>query len=68
MDKEGMKFLDHIPAEIIKNTNETEMRIELINGSYVQVIGTDDIDSIVGTNPVGCIFTESPCKTRKRGI
>lgn len=58
MDKDGMKFLDHIPLEIIKNTNETEMRIELINGAYVQIIGTDDIDSIVGTNPVGCIFTE----------
>lgn len=58
MDKEGFAFLEHIPPEIIKNKNETEMRIELINGSYVQIIGTDDIDSIVGTNPVGGIFTE----------
>lgn len=58
MDKEGFRFLDHIPKAIVRNSNETKMRIELINGSYVQVIGTDKIDSIVGTNPVGCIFTE----------
>lgn len=58
MDKDGFRLIHHIPNEIIKNTNETKMRIELKNGSYVQVIGTDKIDSIVGTNPLGCIFTE----------
>lgn len=58
MDRDGFKFTDHVPREIVKSRNETEMKIELINGSYLQVIGTDKIDSIVGTNPVGCIFTE----------
>lgn len=57
-DREGFKFLDHIPVEIRKRTNDTELKIELINGSIIQIIGTDNIDSIVGTNPVGCVFSE----------
>ena len=58
MDKEGFRMLDHIPREIIKKKNETDLKVELTNGSFMQVIGTDKIDSIVGTNPLGCIFTE----------
>ena len=57
-DKDGFRFLSHFPEEIIKNKNETEMRIELINGSIIQMVGADNIDSIVGTNPVGVVFSE----------
>lgn len=57
IDKDGMKFLDHFPKEIIKNIVDS-MRIELVNGSILQVVGADDIDTIVGTNPVGVIFSE----------
>lgn len=58
MDRSGVKFTSHIPKALRKNTNNTEMKIELINGSVFQVIGTDNMDSIVGTNPVGCVFSE----------
>lgn len=58
MDRDGFKFLDHIPKEIIFKKNETEMKIELTNGSIIQIVGSDNIDSIVGTNPVGCVFSE----------
>lgn len=58
IDKNGFKFLDHFPPQIVKKKNDSELKIELINGSIFQVIGTDKIDSIVGTNPIGCIFTE----------
>jgi phage terminase large subunit len=58
IDKAGMKFTDHIPEEIRKRTNDQEMMIELKNGSIIQIIGTDDIDRIIGTNPVGCVFSE----------
>lgn len=58
IDGDGQKFLNHFPQEAIKNTNNTEMKIELINGSIFQLIGTDKIDSIMGTNPVGCVFSE----------
>jgi len=58
IDGSGMRFLDHIPKELIKKKLDQEMFIELKNGSIIQIIGTDDIDRIVGTNPVGCVFSE----------
>ena len=58
MDRDGFPFLAHIPKEIRDNTLKQEMQITLKNGSIFQVIGTDDIDRIVGSNPVGCIFSE----------
>lgn len=57
-DKDGFAFMSHFPAEIIVKKNETELRVELINGSAVQLVGSDNIDSILGTNPVGCVFSE----------
>lgn len=63
-DKDGFRFLDHIPKELIQgDPNSTEMKIRLKNGtlkngSIIQIIGTDNIDSIVGTNPIGCVFSE----------
>lgn len=60
MDKTGLKFLDYIPSALIKDKNETEMQVELENGSIIQIIGTDRIDNIVGTNPIGCLFSEYP--------
>jgi len=58
MDKEGMPFLHHFPEPLVESTNENEMQVKLRNGSIIQIIGTDKIDSIVGTNPIGCVFTE----------
>ena len=57
-DREGFPFMGHFPREIIKARNETELRLELVNGSAIQLIGTDNIDSVLGTNPIGCVFSE----------
>lgn len=54
----GSRFLDYIPKELIVNTNSTEMKITLTNGSLIQLIGSDNIDSLMGTNPVGIVFSE----------
>lgn len=59
VDKDGFRLLEHIPKALIQgNPNSTEMKIRLRNGSLIQIIGTNNIDSIVGTNPIGCVFTE----------
>lgn len=59
IDKDGFKLLDHIPKRTRDGKpHETEMKITLINGSVIQLVGTDNIDSIVGTNPIGCVFSE----------
>ncbi len=57
-DKAGMRFLDHFPKEIVKNINQSDMIIEFINGSMLQLVGADNIDRIVGTNPIGVVFSE----------
>lgn len=57
-DKEGFPFMGHFPKEVVTKKNETELRLELVNGSAVQLVGSDNIDSVLGTNPVGCVFSE----------
>jgi len=57
-NKDGKRFLDYVPDAIIKGRpNNSEMKIELVNGSVIQIIGTDKIVN-VGINPVGCVFSE----------
>ena len=46
------------PKELRKSTNETEMRIEFVNGSSWQMIGSDRYDTVVGAGPVGIVFSE----------
>ena len=58
MTNDGKRFLDMIPKEAIVSVNNTEMKIRLINQSLLCVIGSDNIDSIVGTNCIGCVYSE----------
>jgi phage terminase large subunit len=57
-DKDGVRFLDHFPEATRKRTVGNEMFIEFKNGSTFQVVGSDNVDSIVGTNPLGVVFSE----------
>ncbi len=54
----GLRVIDHLPREIVKKTNEQQMKITLVNGSTIQVLGTETLD-VVGGNPIGVIFSES---------
>lgn len=54
----GERFLDYIPKELIAGTNSTEQKITLTNGSLIQLVGSDNVDSLMGTNPQGIIFSE----------
>ncbi len=54
----GEKFLDYIPPELIEGSNSQEMKIKLLNGSLIQLVGSDNVDSLMGTNPQGIIFSE----------
>lgn len=74
MDKDGFKFIDHIPRELLGgDPNATQMKIPVKTQnryfdeesqtfrseiSIIQIIGTDNINSIMGTNPIGCVFSE----------
>jgi len=58
MTRDGRKFLEHFPKEMWEAVNNTEMRLTLKNGSIYQVVGTDNVDRLVGANPVGVVFSE----------
>lgn len=55
----GERILDHyVPQELVESKNSQEMKIRFKNGSMIQIVGSDNIDSLVGTNPYGVIFSE----------
>ncbi len=56
---DGTRVLDFIPPELIERKQEQQMSIRLINGSVIQVLGSDNYDnSLVGTNAKGMVFSE----------
>ncbi len=55
---DGTRIIDFIPQELIAQKNAQEMKIRLINGSVFQLIGSDNIDSLMGTNPYIVVFSE----------
>lgn len=58
-DKEGFRFLDHFHPDLIDGTpNNTEMKLRYKNGSLCQIIGSDRYDAVLGTNPIGMVFSE----------
>jgi phage terminase large subunit len=55
----GKKRIDEcFPSWLRKNTKEQEMSIEFINGSLWQLVGSDNYNSLVGSPPVGIVFSE----------
>lgn len=55
---DGKRILDYIPKEIVESKNGQEMKIRFTNGSMYQLIGSDNIDSLVGSNPKIIVFSE----------
>lgn len=61
IDNDGFSFLDHIPKDILLNKDGTALKVEVKakgGKSVIQIIGTDKYDSVRGTNPIGCVFSE----------
>ena len=55
----SMKFLHMIPKRLIQSINNQEMKIKLVNGSVIWVVGSDiDPDKLRGTNPRGIVYSE----------
>ena len=69
MDKSGKRFLEHVPERLLaRKPNSTNMQLTIKcapdpkkqkgRTSTVQIIGCNNYDAIVGTNPTGCVFSE----------
>lgn len=57
----GKKRIDEaFPHEIRAGQREQEMQILFLNGSSWQVVGSDNFNSLVGSPPVGLVFSEWP--------
>lgn len=55
----GHRRIDEaFPPELRKRVDNQGMSITLLNGSTWQVVGSDSYDSLVGSPPVGIVFSE----------
>ncbi|MGF6428209.1 hypothetical protein [Bradyrhizobium elkanii] len=63
--KDGVAYLDHFPKELVAGTHDQRMQVRYKNGSLLQLVGTEDVDKLVGTNPRGIIFSEWPLQNPK---
>lgn len=50
--------MDFIPPPLIASKRDDDMSIRLTNGSLIQLVGADRIDSLMGSNPVGVNLSE----------
>ena len=58
MNREGQKFVDYFHPSLIKRKLEDAMQIELVNGSVWKIEGVENMDSVVGSNPIGIVYSE----------
>ncbi len=55
----GVKRIDEaFPPEIRRRTLDQQMQIEFNSGSIWQVLGSDNYNSLVGSPPIGLVFSE----------
>lgn len=68
IDKQGRRVIDQVfPKALRKSVNAQEMKIELLNGSIWQCVGSDNYNSLVGANPVGVVFPNIRSPIRRHG-
>lgn len=58
IDRDGKRFLDMIPKDFILKINEADMKITFVNGSVLQLCGSDNHSRIVGTGAHTIVLSE----------
>jgi hypothetical protein len=59
IDRDGRRIIDQfLPPAVRERSNGQEMLVEAKNGSIWQMAGSDNYDSLVGSNPIGVVFSE----------
>lgn len=53
------RWKDIFPPELIRHVDNQSMKITFHNNSVWQLIGSDNIDSLVGGSPVGIVMSEA---------
>lgn len=58
-ERTGVRRIDQaFPVELRETTREHEMFIRMKNGSTWQVVGSDNYNSLVGSPPIGVVYSE----------
>lgn len=59
IDNDGHRILDwYCPDELVEQKNSSDMKIRFKNGSILKFVGSDNYDSLVGSNFQGVVFSE----------
>lgn len=59
INKEGRPYLSCIPNDVvIGKPNNSEMLYKLTNGSTIQFVGAENVDSLMSGNPMGVVLDE----------
>ena len=62
IDSDGNRLLNYFPRCIVKRKHQQEMKVSIVTRdgreSIFQIIGSDNCDSLVGTNYRGMVFSE----------
>lgn len=56
--KDGVRYLECVPKEIVSKMSNHEMKIELVNGSIVRMVGSDQYNSLLGAGLKGVVHSE----------
>lgn len=55
----GIRRINEVfPRELRLTTREDQMLIKMVNGATWQVVGSDNFDALVGSPPVGIVYSE----------
>jgi phage terminase large subunit len=54
----GRPFVSYIPEALIRRKRDDQMKVWLRNGSIIQIVGADEPNRLVGSNPVGVNLSE----------
>jgi hypothetical protein len=58
LQRDGRSFMSAFPKELVTRVRDDEMTTWLEGGSMHQVVGAEDVDRLVGANPVGVVMSE----------
>jgi phage terminase large subunit len=62
---DGKRILSYIPEELIEQKSSQDLKIRFTNGSLFQIIGSDNIDSVMGVNAHILVFSEFALQSHK---
>src|SRR6185312_3106327 len=60
---DGVLFLDRVHPALRSKINNSEMSIQLVNGSIIQFVGSNNFDALIGSNPYAIFYDEYALQT-----